>query len=63
LYAVNNGVAFYRTEKNDQVAIDLNTGKYTNYDARKDADTETSEDGDYVFVFEKDKITKVKTRL
>ncbi len=62
LYAVNNGVAFYRTEKNDQVAIDLTTGKYTNYDARKDADTETTEDGEYVFVFEKDKITKAKTR-
>ncbi len=62
LYDISGNIAFYRTEKNDQIAIDLETGSYTNYDARKDADTEVSEDGSFLFIFEKSKITKAKTK-
>jgi outer membrane protein assembly factor BamB len=62
LTGVVNGIAFYATEKSDQVAIDLNTGKYTTFDARKDSFAEFTDDGEYIFVFEKDKITKAKTR-
>ena len=62
LTTVNNGMAFYATEKSDQVVIDLSTGKYTTYDARKGADTEIYEDGEYMVVFEKDKVTKLKTK-
>lgn len=62
LTTVNNGMAFYATEKSDQVVIDLETGKYTTYDARKGADTEIYEDGQYMIVFEKDRVTKVKTK-
>ena len=62
LTTVNNGMAFYATEKSDQVVIDLETGKYTTYDARKGADTEIYEDGQYMIVFEKDRVTKLKTK-
>lgn len=62
LTTVNNGMAFYITDKNDLVVIDLSNGKYTTYDARKDSDTETYEDGLYVLVFEKDKVTKLSTK-
>ncbi len=62
LTTVNNGMAFYITDKNDLVVIDLSNGKYTTYDARKDSDTETYEDGLYVLVFEKDKVTKLATK-
>ncbi|HMZ45266.1 MAG TPA: PQQ-binding-like beta-propeller repeat protein [Chitinophagaceae bacterium] len=62
LSTVNNGMAFYITEKNDFVVIDLTTGKYTTYDARKDSDSEIYEDGQYILVFEKDKVTKLATK-
>jgi hypothetical protein len=48
--------------KSDQVAIDLETGKYTTFDARKDSDAEISDNGEFIYVFEKDKVTKAKTR-
>lgn len=55
-------MAFYITDKNDLVVIDLSNGKYTTYDARKDSDTEIYEDGLYILVFEKDKVTKLSTK-
>lgn len=55
-------MAFYTTEKNDLVVIDLSNGKYTTYDARKDSDSDIYEDGQYVMVYEKDKISKLKTK-
>lgn len=62
LTTVNNGMAFYTTEKNDYVVIDLSNGKYTTYDARKDSDSEIYEDGQYIIVFEKDKVSKLITK-
>lgn len=62
LTTVNNGMAFYANENSDQIVIDLSNGKYTTYDARKGADTEIYEDGQYIIVFEKDKVTKLKTK-
>ena len=62
LTTVNNGMAFYTTDKNDLVVIDLSSGKYTTYDARKDSDSDIYEDGQYVLVYEKDKISKLKTK-
>ncbi len=53
--------AFYEKDNGDVFAIDVNSGKATYYDARKDAKTEYSEQGDYLYVFEKKKITKLKT--
>jgi hypothetical protein len=62
LTTVNNGMAFYATDKSDQVVIDLSNGQYTTYDAKKGADTEIYEDGEYMIIFEKDKVTKLKTK-
>lgn len=62
LTTVNNGMAFYTTTKNDYVVIDLSNGKYTTYDARKDSDSEIYEDGQYIIVFEKDKVSKLITK-
>lgn len=62
LTTVNNGMAFYSTDKNDLVVVDLSTGKYTTYDARKDSDTDIYEDGQYILVYEKDKVTKLQTK-
>lgn len=62
LTTVNNGMAFYANENSDQIVIDLSNGKYTTYDARKGADIEVYEDGQYMIVFEKDKVTKLKTK-
>lgn len=53
--------AFYEKDNGDVFAIDVNSGKAAYYDARKDAKTEYSEQGDYLYVFEKKKITKLKT--
>lgn len=54
--------AFYQKENDDQFAIDVNTGKATFYNARKDAKAEYSSDGDYLYVFEKKMITKLSTK-
>ncbi len=62
LTTVNSGMAFYATDKSDQVVIDLSNGKFTTYDARKGADTEIYENGEFLIVFEKDKVTKLKTK-
>lgn len=62
LTTVNNGMAFYSTDKNDLVVVDLTTGKFTTYDARKDSDTDIYEDGQYILVYEKDKVTKLQTK-
>ncbi len=53
--------AFYEKENGDVYAVDVNTGKATYCDARKDSKTQYSEQGDYLYVFEKKKITKLKT--
>ena len=54
--------AFYQTESDDQFAIDVNTGKATFYNARKNAKAEYSSDGNYLYAFEKKVVTKLSTK-
>jgi len=54
--------AFYQKENDDQFAIDVNSGKATFYNARKDAKAEYSSDGEYLYAFEKKVITKLSTK-
>ncbi len=53
--------AFYERDNGDVYAIDVNSGKATFCDARKDSKTEYSEDGNYLYLFEKKNVTKLKT--
>lgn len=53
--------AFFEKENGDVFAIDVNSGKATYCDARKDAKTAYSSDGDYLYLFEKKNVTKLKT--
>lgn len=54
--------AFYQKENDDQFAIDVNTGNATFYNARKNSKAEYSEDGKYLYAFEKKTITKLATK-
>ena len=54
--------AFYQKENDDQFAIDVNTGKATFYNARKDSKAEYSSDGKYLYSFERKTILKVATK-
>jgi outer membrane protein assembly factor BamB len=54
--------AFYQKENDDQFAIDVNSGKATFYNARKNAKAEYSSDGNYLYAFEKKVITKLSTK-
>lgn len=54
--------AIYATEKDDQFAIDTESGKFTYYDARKGAKTQITSDGNFMFVFEKKNVTKLSTK-
>ena len=54
-------IAFYEKENGDVIAIDVNSGKATFCDARKDSKTEYSEDGNYLYLFEKKNVSKLKT--
>lgn len=54
--------AFYQKENDDQFAIDINTGKATIYNARKNAKAEYSTDGKYIYAFEKKTISKISTK-
>jgi len=53
--------AFYEKENGDVFAIDVNTGKATVCDARKDSKTSYSSDGNYLYLFEKKTVTKLQT--
>ncbi len=53
--------AFYEKENGDVCAVDVNSGKATFCDARKDSKTEYSGDGNFLYVFEKKNVTKLKT--
>ncbi|MFT3884280.1 MAG: PQQ-binding-like beta-propeller repeat protein [Flavobacteriales bacterium] len=50
-----------QTDGADIAAFDLNTCKFLQFNARRDSVSELSSDGDYVYVFEKKDVTKVKT--
>ena len=54
--------AFYQKENDDQFAIDVNTGKATFYNARKDSKADYSSDGKYIYSFERKTILKVATK-
>lgn len=53
--------AFFEKENGDVFAIDVNSGKATYCDARKDAKTVYSSEGDYLYLFEKKNVSKLKT--
>ena len=53
--------AFYEKENGDVVAVDVNSGKAFFCDARKDSKTEYSSDGNYLYLFEKKNVSKLKT--
>ncbi len=54
--------AFYQKENDDQFAIDVNSGKATYYNARKNAKAEYSSDGKYIYAFEKKTISKLSAK-
>ncbi len=54
--------AFYQKENDDQFAIDVNTGKATTYNARKNSQAQYSSDGKYIYAFEKKTVTKLSTK-
>ncbi len=54
--------AYYETEKSDQFAINVDSGKFSFYDASGGASTEKTEDGDFLFVFDGDEFFKLKSR-
>lgn len=53
--------AFYEKENGDVFAVDVNNGKATYCDARKDSKTEYSNDGNFLYLFEKKNVSKLKT--
>jgi outer membrane protein assembly factor BamB len=54
-------IALMQTEKEDIAAFDLESCKYLAYNARKGAMNTLTNDGQYVYVYEKKDVTKVKT--
>jgi outer membrane protein assembly factor BamB len=50
-----------KTDKADMAAYDLNTCTYKEYKARTGARTDMSLDGKYVYIYEKNTVTKVAT--
>ena len=50
------------TDKNDFAAFNLDDCTYVKYNAKKDSQQELSEDGNFVWVYEKKEVTKLKTR-
>ncbi|MCD4664885.1 MAG: PQQ-binding-like beta-propeller repeat protein [Bacteroidales bacterium] len=55
-------IVVMKTDKADIAAFDLNTCSYKEFKARKGAGTSLTSDGKHVFVYEKNNVTKVKTR-
>ena len=54
--------AFYQKENDDQFAIDVNTGKATFYNARKEAKAYYSYDGKHLYSFDHKTILKVASK-
>jgi len=50
------------TAKNDFAAFNLDDCSYLSYNAKKDSKQELSEDGNFVWAYEKKNVTKLKTR-
>jgi hypothetical protein len=55
-------IQIMKTEKSDIAAYDLNTITYKSFDARKGATNSLSLDGKYVYVYEKNVVTKLSTK-
>ena len=56
-------IVLMKTDKDDFAAFDLSTMTYTMYNARKGAITWLERaDAKYVYVYEKDEVTKLSTR-
>lgn len=55
-------IVMMKTAKADIAAFDLNTGKYLEFKARTGSNTSLSTTGDYVYVYEKKTVTKLKTK-
>jgi outer membrane protein assembly factor BamB len=54
-------IALMQTDKEDIAAFNLDNCKFLAYNARRDAMNSLTNDGQYVFVYEKKDVTKVKT--
>ncbi len=61
LHGQVGNIALMQTEKEDLAAFNLDDCKYLAYDARRDAINTLTNDGQFVFVYEKKDVTKVKT--
>ena len=55
-------ILLMRTEKNDFAAFNLDDCSYVMYNAKKDSQQFLSEDGKFVWAYEKKQVTKLKTR-
>jgi outer membrane protein assembly factor BamB len=56
-----DNILVMKTAGADIAAFDLNTCKYLKFDARKDASTTLTTEGDFVYVYENKTVSKVKT--
>ena len=61
LNASVGNIVLMETDKQDVASFDLETCKFMTYDARRDALNFLTNDGQYVYVYEKKDVTKVKT--
>ncbi len=59
---VVDNILLMRTKKNDFAAFNLDDCSYVEYNAKKDSKQELSEDGNFVWAYEKKEVTKLKTR-
>ncbi len=57
-----DNILLMRTEKNDFAAFNLDDCSYVMYNAKKDSKQFLSEDGKFVWAYEKKQVTKLKTR-
>ncbi|HEY0979213.1 MAG TPA: PQQ-binding-like beta-propeller repeat protein [Flavobacteriales bacterium] len=57
----NADMVLMETDKADIAAFDLKTCKYLQYNARKESLSELTDDGEFVYVFEKKDISKLRT--
>lgn len=57
-----DNILLMRTPKNDFAAFNLDDCSYVMYNAKKDSQQFLSEDGNFVWAYEKKEVTKLKTR-
>lgn len=62
LESVNNQYLLMKTPASDIAAFDLETCKFKQYNAKKDSESYLSDDGSYVIIFEKKKVSRLSTR-